>query len=227
MRFFIIILTFLTFGFSAVAFAESNQPIVPQLQMGKKPYQLHTFKNTDKISVMKAMIDILQSDGYMINTANPQLGFIAGALDFDSEDTTVDIAEEFGASKAGLFWKGIRTASIEISANITDFGPDTKVRMIYKRKLLNTYGNPQYINEVTIQRRYEYFYDRVEQEIKTQKNTQKTIIEAQKKAKELALQEEAKKQSMEKEAQAQAQTQITNEKKEENVNEKNKKSETK
>ena len=58
---------------------------------------------------------------------------------------------------------------LEATANVSDYGKEVRVRINFKRKLLNTYGNAQKIEEVTDETFYQNFFSRVDKAIFIQK----------------------------------------------------------
>lgn len=138
-------------------------------QLEKRQFQTRTYESTDKALIMKAMLNVLQDEGFIVNNANPLLGFISGAKEFDVADKTIDIQKEFGTSKSALAWKGVKVATIEATANVTEYGKEIKVRINFKRKLLNVYGNAQVINEIDDEKYYQDFFSKVDKAIFIQK----------------------------------------------------------
>lgn len=167
-----IILIMLILCFALPTFAKKRQQediITPMAQLEKRQYQTRDYDAAQKNMVMKAILNALQDDGYIIYNANPLLGFIYGVKDFDTSDPDIDISKEFGLSKTRLNMNGIKVATIEVNANITEYGNTIKVRVNFKRKLLNTYGNAQFIDDVSEEEFYQEFYKKVDQSIYLQK----------------------------------------------------------
>lgn len=138
-------------------------------QLEKRQVQTRTYEGTDKALIMKAMLNVLQDEGFIVNNANPLLGFISGAKEFDVTDKSIDIQREFGIGRNSLNWKGIRVATIEATANVTEYGKEMKVRINFKRKLLNAYGNAQIINEIDDEKYYQDFFAKTDKAIFIQK----------------------------------------------------------
>lgn len=134
----------------------------PTTQLEKRAYQTRAYDGIDKTTVMKAMLNVLQDEGFIVNNANPLLGFISGSKEFDVSDKTIDVQKEFGIKKGSLAMKGIRVATIEATANVSEFGKEVKVRINFKRKLLNTYGNAQFIDEISDEKYYQDFFAKVD-----------------------------------------------------------------
>lgn len=155
------------------AFAKPNysysQARPQQTQLEKRQIQTKTYDSIDKATVMKAMLNVLQDDGFIVNNANPLLGFISGSKEFDVNDQSINVGEDFGTNKVSLAFRGVRVAVIEATANVTEYGKDIKVRINFKRKLLNVYGNAQSIDEINNEKYYQDFFAKVDKAIFIQK----------------------------------------------------------
>lgn len=148
---------------------EAEQIITPMTQLEKRQFQTRTYDSSDKPLIMKAMLNVLQDEGFIVYNANPLLGFIYGVKDFDTSDPNIDITKEFGLSKSRLNWNGVKVATIETTANVTEYGKSIKVRVNFKRKLLNIYGNAQFIDDVNDENYYQDFFSKVDKAIFLQK----------------------------------------------------------
>lgn len=170
-KFLSLILLFCLTGMLIPAFAAraKEEIITPMTQLQKRQFQTRSYSGASKTVIMKAMLNILQDEGFIVYNANPLLGFISGTKEFDISDKNIDISKEFGTTKAKLWAKGIKVATIESTANVTEFGKDIKVRINFKRKLLNTYGNAQEIEEITDEKYYQDFFAKVDKAIFLQK----------------------------------------------------------
>ena len=147
----------------------SQDIITPMTQLEKRQFQTRTYDSTDKALVMKAMLNVLQDEGFIVYNANPLLGFIYGVKDFDTSDLNIDISKEFGLSKSRLNWNGVKVATIETTANVTEYGKSMRVRINFKRKLLNIYGNAQFIDDINDENYYQDFFTKVDKAIFLQK----------------------------------------------------------
>ena len=72
-------------------------------------------------------------------------------------------------SKARLSYNGVKVATIETTANVTEYGKSMRVRVNFKRKLLNVYGNAQFIDDVNDEKYYQDFFSKVDKAIFLQK----------------------------------------------------------
>lgn len=151
---------------SVQAKSTKNEIITPQSQLQKRQYQTRTYSGTNKAVIMKAMLNVLQDEGFMVNNANSLLGFVAGAKEFSPNDKTIDLEKEFGTKKGLL---GVTVAVVESTANVTEYGKEIKVRINFKRKKLNSYGNATSIEEITNEQYYQNFFSKVDKAIFLQK----------------------------------------------------------
>lgn len=150
-------------------YSYKDTPPPQKTQLEKRQVQTREYDSTDKAMIMKAMLNVLQDEGFIVNNANPLLGFISGEKEFDLNDKSIDIQKEFGTSRASLNWNGVRIAVIEATANVTEYGNQIKVRINFKRKLLNVYGNAQSIDEIDDEKYYQDFFAKVDKAIFLQK----------------------------------------------------------
>lgn len=151
----------LTCSSVVLAKGSKNEIITPQTQLQKRQYQTRNFSGVSKPAVMKAMLNVLQDQGFMVYNANPMLGFISGSKEFSPSDKSIDMQREFGSTRT----YGAVVAVVEATANVSEFGKDVRVRINFKRKLLNIYGNAQKIEEITDEIYYQNFFSSVDKAI--------------------------------------------------------------
>lgn len=162
---------FLTFtpALAKKNYSYSDVPTPKKTQLEKRQFQTREYDSTDKALVMKAILNVLQDEGFIVNNANPLLGFISGEKEFDLSDKSIDVQKEFGKNTRALNWNGVRVAVVEATANVTEYGKEMKVRINFKRKLLNVYGNAQSIDEVDDENYYQDFFAKIDKAIFLQK----------------------------------------------------------
>jgi hypothetical protein len=165
--FFVVVLV-LTFNMAAIAKTKSTAEVItPQTQLEKRQYQTRQYDGIPKPALMKAMLNVLQDEGFIVNNANTLLGFISGTKEFSVSDKTIDFEKEFGTKKS--FFSGGEVAVVEATANVSEFGKEVRVRINFKRKLLNIYGTPTKIEEISDETYYQNFFSKVDKSIFIQK----------------------------------------------------------
>ena len=145
--------------------AQSEAIITPMTQLEKRQFQTRSYNAADRNIVMKAILNVLQDEGFVVYNVNSLLGFIYGVKDFDTSDPNVDITKEFNLSKSRLNLNGIKVATLDVNANVVEFEKVLRVRINFKRKLLNIYGNAQFIEDVEDEEFYKDFYNKLDKVI--------------------------------------------------------------
>ncbi len=148
---------------------QSEEVITPMKQLEKREFQTRSYNTCDKNIVMKALLNVYQDEGFIVYNVNSLLGFIYGVKDFDISDSDTDISKEFGFTKSRLNYNGVNVATVETTSNVTAYGETLKVRVNFKRKLLNTYGNAQFIDDINDEEYYQEFFTKVDNAITLQK----------------------------------------------------------
>ena len=150
---------------------QSEEIITTMTQLQKRNFQTRTYQSNDKALVMKALLNVFQDEGYMVYNVNSLLGYIYSVKDFDTTDPNIDISKEFGITKSRMSYNGVKIATVESAANVTELGDNIRVRVNFKRKLLNEYGNAQLVEDIDEQSFYENFYSKVDNSLNLQKQT--------------------------------------------------------
>ena len=165
----------------AVAKKRQNEEIItPLTQLEKRQFQTKTYDANDNLLAMKAILNVLQDDGFIVYNVNSLLGYIYAIKDFDMSDPNIDIPKEFGVTKSRLSYNGVKVATLEVGVNVTQYGDKSRIRANFKRKLLNEYGNAQMIEDIEEPAFYDNFYTKIDSAILLQKQfSEKTKKETQ------------------------------------------------
>lgn len=156
----LLVLTLFVFGCAA----REIKPQKTQLQI--REFQTRTFDTSDSKMVMKAMLNVLQDDGFIVKNAATELGLITAQKEVDVENT----GEKFWA----IFWMGIfgtwkKSARVECTANVSNFGAQTKVRVNFQMKVLDNRGGIREVRKIEDQKYYQNFFAKVQKGIFIQK----------------------------------------------------------
>lgn len=149
-NFCIFLLTLIMFNISCPAFGETQLEI--------REYQTRTYDNQDTKSVMKAVINTLQDEGFTISNSDTNLGFLTAKKEFQLKKTSkglvtiysigfvggvADAIFTFGILSyvpvyyAGLIAMEIRPKHfiINCTANVSEFGSQSKIRITFTQKM--------------------------------------------------------------------------------------------
>ncbi len=130
----------------------------PLTQLQIREIQSRTFASCDAKAVLKEMINVLQDDAFMVKHTNLELGFISGIKD-------IDVEKSFSRFVSVLFsgrhaqWK--KNCVIEVSANVSQFGNETRVRVNFQEKLFDNFGRVLDVHQVYNQEYYQEFFTKV------------------------------------------------------------------
>jgi hypothetical protein len=154
----------------------------PQTQLQVREYQTRTFDTPDTKLVMKAMLNVLQDDGYVVRNAVVDLGLITAAKDVDLAPGSGSGGDVFGGLGTVIFGGrgGIvvgpqtsptyrKTEVREFTGNVTEFGQQTKVRVSLQRKVLDNRGQVIEVEPIEDLEFYQDFFSRMDKSVFLQK----------------------------------------------------------
>lgn len=134
----------------------------PKSQLETRQMQTREYETKDTMMVMKAMLNILQDDGFIIRQANTDLGFFNATKTIDKEDTLAKVW--------GTFWWGPHAtwkenSIIDCTANVSEFGEKTRVRINFQVKVMNNRGGCEEVHEIDDLKYYQEFFAKVDKGI--------------------------------------------------------------
>jgi len=127
-----------------------------QLQI--REIQTRTFEAKEAKAVLKEMINVLQDDAFIVKNANMELGLLSGEKDIELEkgwEKWMTIL----ASGQNARWT--KNGVLEISANVTQFGSDTRVRINVQRKVYDNFGRIVKVTQIYDPQYYQAFFEKV------------------------------------------------------------------
>lgn len=157
------IISFLAFLF---AFGCATAPPIQKTQLQIREFQTRTYDTNDVKLVMKAMLNVLQDEGYIVKNAVPELGLLTAEKQADVESKTEAFFAAFFAG-AQARWK--KACFIECSANVSEHGKQTRVRVNFQSKILDNKGGIVELKQIEDEKYYQDFFSRVDKGIFIQK----------------------------------------------------------
>ncbi|UCE98898.1 MAG: hypothetical protein JSV82_06845 [Planctomycetota bacterium] len=139
---------------------EEKHNLKSQLEI--RQMQTREVDTSDTTMVLKAMLNVLQDDGFIVKQADSDLGFFTATKELDTEDTL--------AKAWGLFWWGpvaqwIENSVIDCTANVTKFGEKTRVRANFQMKQMNNKGGVERVQTIDDPKFYQEFFSKVDKGI--------------------------------------------------------------
>jgi hypothetical protein len=152
-RFLIVALALLGVGCSHY----SKEPQMTQLQI--REIQTSTFSSVDAKTVLKEMINVLQDESFIVKNANHELGILSGEKDVQIEERGVAHFFNILANGKDATWS--KNAITEVSANVTQFGGDTRVRVNFQLKIFDNFGRVIEVKQIYDPSYYQSFFNKV------------------------------------------------------------------
>ena len=146
-------ITLILFAFGC---ASTPKPQMTQLQM--RQFQTRSYETNNVIMVMKALLNVLQDDGFIVKNANVDLGLLTATKEIDVENKgeAVFLAILGGSSAR---WK--KNSIIECSGNVSEFGKQARVRVNFQMKVLDNKGNVMKVEQIANEKYYQDFFSKV------------------------------------------------------------------
>jgi len=131
-----------------------------QLQL--REFQTRDFEVTDTKLVMKAVLNVLQDEGFMVREANLELGVIAASREMDVEDPTRAFWTKVLLGDAARWDKN---SIVEVTANVSPHADRVRVRATFQLKTLNNMGVVSKIRALGDEPYYQEFFAKVDKGI--------------------------------------------------------------
>ena len=144
----------------------ASVPKIERTQLQIREIQTRTYEILESKLVLKAMLNVLQDDGFIVKTAVPELGLLTATKEIDIEKESESIpAFFFGGANAR--WK--KNSIIEATCNVSDFRDRCKVRVNFTQKILDNLGGIIEIRQIYDQKFYQTFFLKVDKSIYIQR----------------------------------------------------------
>lgn len=152
---------------SMFAFGCATTGVTPQkTQLQIREFQTRAYETNDTKMVMKAMLNVLQDEGFIVKNAVLDLGLLSAEKSIDIESKgQAFLAAFFGGVHAR--WK--KASIIECTANVSEFGKQTRVRVTFQAKTLDNKGGILELKRLEDEKYYQEFFSKVDKGIFIQK----------------------------------------------------------
>ena len=134
--------------FGCVTPKSNAEPEMSQLQI--REYQTRTYETNDTKMVIKAVINVLQDEGYMFTNTDSAIGLVS-------------VEKSVNAGKSVAVTEGV--------VNISEFGQQTRVRINFRVKTtkIGKRGTVTKINQIIDEQYYQDFFIKVDKGVFLQK----------------------------------------------------------
>src|SRR5215467_4584613 len=154
----------------------------PKTQLEVREFQTRTFDIADGKLVMKAMLNVLQDDGYVVKNAVVELGLITASKDIDiapgrsgpNGGGVLGGTVIFGGRGGIVFGPQTsptyrKTEVRDFTGNVSEFGAQTKVRVSFQSKVLDNRGETVSVEPIDDPVFYQDFFSRMDKSLFLQK----------------------------------------------------------
>jgi hypothetical protein len=155
-----------------------EQVNTPQTQLQTREYQTREFDTNDVRLVMKAMLNVLQDDGFVVKNAVTDLGLLTATKEVQLSDKSVSNRYWMDALDALFDTRGSSSRNrnsqdarynkfkqVEVSVNVSELGKRCKVRANFQAKIIDNTGNPVEVSAISDPKFYQDFFSRVDKGI--------------------------------------------------------------
>ncbi|HEY7535300.1 MAG TPA: hypothetical protein VH878_05085 [Thermodesulfobacteriota bacterium] len=142
--------------------AKTNVAVPKKTQLQIRQFQTRIYDTKNTKMVMKALLNVLQDDGFIVKNAVVDLGLMTAEKEVDVESS--------GAKYFAIFFMGAnasweKSMILEATANVSEFGEQTKVRMSFQAKVLDNTGRVISVEQVQDEKYYQDFFSKVDKGI--------------------------------------------------------------
>jgi hypothetical protein len=162
-----------------------NKQTTEKSQLQIREFQTREFDTNNSKLVLKAVLNVLQDDGFVVKNAVPDLGLLTASKEIDLNAKT---------DTKGEFWGDLLSAiviassdnntshhrrgddkpqkkfkTIEVSVNVTEIGSRCKVRANFQAKETDNSGATQNVYVIEDQKFYQEFFAKVDKGVFIQK----------------------------------------------------------
>jgi hypothetical protein len=145
----------------------STGALPPKSQLQIREYQTRSYDINDTKTVMKAMLNVLQDDGFIVKNAVMELGLLSAEKSVDIEDKSEAFWAKFWAGKYQAIYK--KASIIECTGNVSEYGKQTRVRINFQIKVFDNKGGILEVKQIDDEKYYQEFFSKVDKGIFIQK----------------------------------------------------------
>jgi len=144
----------------SVGCATTPTPQKTQLQI--REFQTRSYETNNSKMVMKAMLNVLQDNGFIIKNAVLDLGLLSAVKEVDIENK--------GEAFCAIFFAGVharykKSSIIEATVNVSEFGNQCRCRVNFQLKTLDNKGGIIKLKQVQDAKFYQRFFSQVDKGI--------------------------------------------------------------
>lgn len=134
----------------------------PKTQLEIREFQTRSYDTNDSKMVMKAVLNVLQDEGFIVKNANAELGLLSATKEVDVESKAEAFLLTLFAGRDAR-WK--KNSIIECSCNVGEFGRTVRVRANFQLKVMDNQGAVLKVETIEDPKYYQEFFAKVDKGI--------------------------------------------------------------
>ena len=139
---------------------------IQKTQLQIREFQTRTYDAKDTGLVVKAILNVLQDDGYIVKNVVRDVGFISAEKRDSIKDEDVDFFDWLGAFGTNTY----STAFVyECTVNITTTKDKARVRVNFQKTRMNNKGGIREATQIDNEKFYQEFFAKVDKGVYLQK----------------------------------------------------------
>jgi hypothetical protein len=144
----------------AVGCLSTGAPEPPPTALELRGFQTREYDTTNTRLVMKAMLNVLQDMGFIVNTADTNLGLLTAGKWTDVAHSKKEVRRAVKKEQAIS-----KTVVLECTANVSEFGKQSRVRVNFQQRVLDASGATMEARPLTDAAFYQSFFSQVDKGI--------------------------------------------------------------
>ena len=136
---------------------------LPMTQLQVRQMQTRSFDIQVPKRALKAVLDVLQDEGFIPKEVNADVGYVYAAKELDVEDPEERVRAERLQGRKNARWK--KNSIIECAANVTRRQRGVRVRLSFQVKVFDNNGRVLHVDTVREPRFYQDFFSRIDKGI--------------------------------------------------------------
>lgn len=137
-------------------------PPPPMSPLELRSMQSREYSTRDTRMVMKALLNVLQDEGFITKNAVMDLGLITATKESDLEDSSDMLLHSLLGGRDARWQKN---SVIEANANVSEFGSSTRVRVTFQKKIFDNVGAVMRVLTIDNATYYQDFFSKVDKGI--------------------------------------------------------------
>ena len=141
----------------------------PKTALEIREFQTRTFDTKNQKLVIKALLNVLQDEGFLVKNADANLGFLTATKEIDLGNDSGGFAFTLGGSNNKEPTRYRKLKVLDATANVSEYGQQTRVRVSFQQKILDNMGAVMESKQVEDPEFYQDFFGKVDKGIFIQK----------------------------------------------------------